>query len=490
MLLAAALRCFGLGGQSLWIDEVLTWMSAGGTGPFGWTELRENVHGPLFSLILHGWMRIAGDAEWALRLPSAMFGILTVPAMAWLARESLGRDVGVAAAWIAAGSPFLQWYGQEARNYSLLILCACVSTALLLRILRCPGAGATWGYLLATAAGMLSNLSFAFLAPLHLWAWIGPREGRSARLTRAALILAGLALVAAPWAMEAWRVWDWNRLHPARETPLREMPLRGQTTFHAGAAPFAAYALSVGYSFGPSLRELRSGGPLVAAREHAPAIAVAAIVCGALVWIGLRETRRRGRLTFMLIWLLVPVLVVSYMAIQNFKVFHPRYVAVAAPAWLLLFAAAFAALRPRGRWLAGLALGAIWGLSLWNLAFDPRYFREDYRGAAAMIRARAQAGEQVLAVYSHEPMEYYMRGAMPVRPLWLGLVADPERLDAALDQALAGASGTWIVLSREEDLDPEGVFARRLETRYPDAERLEATGVTLWRWAPRAGAVE
>ena len=149
------------------------------------------------------------------------------------------------------GSPFLQWYAQEARNYSLLILCACVSTALLLRIRRRPGAAATAGYLLATAAGMLSNLSFAFLAPLHAAFWIGPRAGRPARLRRAGLIAAGLALIAAPWAMEAAGLWDWNRLSPVRATPVQEAPLRGATTFHAGALPFAAYAFSVGYSSDP-----------------------------------------------------------------------------------------------------------------------------------------------------------------------------------------------------------------------------------------------
>ena len=465
---------------------MLTWLSAGGAGPLGWTELRENVHGPLFSLILHGWMRIAGDAEWALRLPSAVFSIATVPAMAWLAREWLGRDAGIAAAWIAAGSPFLHWYGQEARNYALLILCVCISTAQLLRLVRHPRAGITWGYLLAAAAGMLSNLSFVLLAPLHLAFWIGPREGRPARLAPAALIALGLALIASPWAVSAWRIWDWNRLHPAREAPTAEAPLRGATTFHAGAVPFAAYAFSVGYGFGPSLRELRTEGPVAAVRRHAFAVAVATVVCGALAWIGLREVRRRGRLGATLLWLLVPAAAVSYMALQNFKVFHPRYAAVAAPAWLLLFAAAFVVLRPRGRWLAGIALGAMWSMSIWNLAFDPDHRREDYRTAAARIRAQAQPGEQVLAVYSQEPMEYYMRGALPIRPLWLGLVAEPARLDSTLDAVLAGVAGTWVVLSREQDLDPDGVFARRLESRYPQAARFETNGVKIWRLTPRA----
>lgn len=484
------MRCFRLGGQSLWIDEAFTWLSAGGSGPYGWNEIRENVHGPLFSALLHGWMGLAGDSEWALRFPAALCSIATVPALAWLAREWLGKEAGIAAAWLAAASPFLQWYGQESRNYALLILCACVSTALLLRLARRPDGPASAGYLLSTAAGMLSNLSFAFLAPLHLAFWIGPREGRGPRLARAGMIALGLALIAAPWAMQAFELWDWNRLHPAREMSVQEAPLRGATTFHPGALPYAAYAFSVGYGFGPSLRELRTQGPVRAALAHTPEIAMAALVCGVLLWLGLVEARRRGRLAATLLWLLVPVLAVSYMAIQNFKVFHPRYAAVAAPAWLILFAGAFAALPRRGRWGMGLALGAIWSVSLWHLAFDPRYAREDYRGAAALIRARAQAGEQVLAVYSLEPMEYYMRGALPVRAIWLGLAADPPRLDATLDHALDEARGTWVVLSREEDLDPGGVFERRLEARHPGAQRFEANGVKVWRLAPAADAGE
>lgn len=474
------LRCFRLGEQSLWIDEVLTWYSAGGVVPLGWTELRENIHGPLYSLLLATWTRLAGDGEWALRLPSAVFGTLTVPAMAWLAHRWLGRTTAIAAAWVTAFSPFMVWYAQEARNYALLILCVCVASAALIGLGRRITNRGTLVYLAGAATGLLSNLSFVLLAPLHLWWWLRPPGDRAERAGRLGLVLLCLALIGTPWFVEMVRIWDWNRLHPAREAPVEETPLRGETTFHWGAVPFTAYTFSVGYTWGPPLREMRARGPVAAARSHAPAIAIAGVVCGLLVLLGARAFARRGRLFEAALWLLVPALLVSYVAAQNFKVFHPRYLAVASPVWLLLIAAALADLRPRGRWLLGGALGLVWGMSLWNHYAEPRYGRENYRAAAAHIRAHASPADRVLAVYSLEPMEYYMRGALPLEPFWLGFAADPQHLEQRLASALDGPAATWVVLSRSEDLDPADVFARHMAERYPDADPWRATGVRVW----------
>jgi hypothetical protein len=45
---------------------------------------------------------------------------------------------------------------------------------------------------------------------------------------------------------------------------------------------------------------------------------------------------------------------------------------------------------------------------------------------------------------------------------------------------MADAGGAWVVLSRPEDLDPSGAFARRFETLHPDAERFAFEGVRVW----------
>jgi len=139
---AALLRLFRLGHQSLWIDEQFTLRSAGLPGGFAWRDLLDNVHGPLHSLAVAAAAAVFGTSEWALRLPSALAGIAFVPVMAWLATRFAGRDTAVPAVWLAAASPFAVWYSQECRNYAFVMLAAAAATAALLELhRRCPPGG-------------------------------------------------------------------------------------------------------------------------------------------------------------------------------------------------------------------------------------------------------------------------------------------------------------------------------------------------------------
>jgi len=479
-LVAAALRVFHLGRQSLWIDEVMTWYNAEIGSRLALDEVLGNVHGPLHGVIVHLWCGIAGDSEWALRLPSVVAGVVLVPALAWLAAAWLGREAAAPAAWLAAVSPFLVWYSQEARNYSLFILCVALSAAALLSLRKQPSVRTAAAYVAAAGSGLLSSFTLAMIAPLHLLWWLGGPGDRGRRAKLLGLSTIVLVLLVLPWVPQLLRIWDWQRLHPASAAGSNTPPLRGSTTFHPVAIPFALHAFAVGYTLGPSLHELRVEASARTLARHAPEIAAVTLVFGVLGMLGLAALRRRGRLGEALLWLLAPTLVVSYFAVQNFKVFHPRYLSVAYPAFLLVLAAGLAGLGRRARVAAGVALGALWLASLHHLYFDPRYAKEDYRGAAALVRARGAAGEKLLAVNSEEPMLYYYRGPLPQDRLWLGFVERPERLRQKLDEALGDARGAWVVLSRPEDLDPRGVFAETLDRRFPDAERFGFTGVQVW----------
>lgn len=474
------LRAFRLGHQSLWIDEVFTWTSAAIGRSLGLRDLLENVHGPLYSALVHAWAALAGDHEWTLRFPSAVCGVLTVPAMGWLALRWLGRETVIPALWLTAASPFLVWYSQEARNYSMLVLFVALSGAALLELRERVSVGGLARYAVAAAAGLLSNLSFALLAPLHLAWWLdAPAAARGRRWLALAAAAVLLLLVALPWVPQMARTWDWKRLHPAREEVAGETPLRGATTFHAAAVPFALHAFAVGYTLGPSLRELKLDPPQ-AVKRHLPELALTALVFGALGIRGLVAVARRRRLADTLWWILVPAAVVSYFAMQNFKVFHPRYLAVSAPCVVLVLAAAFADLGRRARWGLGAAVAALWSVSLFHHYFDPAYAREDYRGALAPVLQAGVAGEQVLAAGSEEPVFYYYRGPLRIERFWLGFAADPARLDAKMSEALARAPGTWVVLSRAEDLDPEDHFARALGRRFPEVRPQLYNGVRVW----------
>jgi len=281
-----------------------------------------------------------------------------------------------------------------------------------------------------------------------------------------------------PWLPAVSHVWDWSRLAPGRAVPAAEAGLRGPNTMHAAAVPFALHAFAMGYSGGPSLGELRRS-PAAAVRAHATELALAAVVFGLLGVLGLRAVARRRLLADTCLWLIAPALAVSYFAANNFKVFHPRYIAVSLPCLLLVVAAAFADLGPRARRVLAVAVALLWAGSLARMAFEPKYGREDYRTAMLNVRAGFEPGERVLAVGAPEPVEWYGRG-LDVSRWWLGFAGRPERMQQTLSDSLRAAPGTWVVLSRAEDDDPEGRCARWLDERTPPARRWSANGVQVW----------
>jgi 4-amino-4-deoxy-L-arabinose transferase-like glycosyltransferase len=482
LAVAAILRLFRIGSQSLWVDEAFSWHGAGVLEPWGPARYLAEVHGPLYGILLHGWSRIVGDSEWALRLPSAFLGVALVAAIARLAARWLGEETALPAAWLAAGSPFLIWYGQEARNYTLLMLCACLASLALLHQREAVTRRALAGYIAAAWAGLLSNLSFSMLGPVHARWWLATPGRPWRRLARAAGVGALLLVLISPWAGPVRRVWDLRRLEPVRGVEAGETPLRGAGAFHAAAIPFAAVSFSVGYTLGPSLRELRASPGLATVRPYALPLAAAGLVFGTLTALGAGALHRRGRLGEAVLWIVVPVGLLTYFAVHNFKVFHPRYLAVTVPGFLALLAAALADLTPRRRRLAGLAVAMLWTVSLAHHYFDPRYRKEDMRGAGRLLAARAVVGEKILAVNTETLLFYYYRGPVPISDYWLGWAADPALCERHIRRLSPGASGVWIVWTRGEDLDPNGAFARNLAAAHPDLEEFQFDGVRVWHY--------
>jgi uncharacterized membrane protein len=412
-------------------------------------------------------------------MPSVVLGVATVPLMAWMASCWLGPASAVPAAWLAAGSPFLLWYSQEARNYALLFPCVCVGAVALLGLRRRLTVGRLVGFQLASTAGLLANLSYALLAPLAMLWWMGPKQDRARRLLVLAGVVAVMVLALSPWVPRGAEAWDWRRLDPGGEYRVHEVS-RGTREFHPGVYPFTLHAFAVGYSFGPAIRELRTEPTERVMRAHAAELAVVVLLFGALAVLAWRAAARRKELLSALTAVFAPSLLVTYGALQHFKVFHPRYVSVSFPFLLALVAAALADARPRVRLGLVAALVAVWSASLARHYFVPIYGKEDMRGAIAIVRSRELPGERVLAAGADEVVFYYYRGPLPVERYWLGWAADSARAANRLDAMRAGTPGVWLVWSRGEDLDPRGAFLRQMEARFPRAETWRTEGVRLW----------
>jgi mannosyltransferase len=115
------LRFYNLGFNSLWLDEASTYDFAIRSIPDIWKATAGGeFNPPLFYWIEH-FMLILGNNEVILRFVPALAGVMTIPLIYFAGKEFLDRNVGIIAAAAFAFSPFLIFYSQEARAYSLVL---------------------------------------------------------------------------------------------------------------------------------------------------------------------------------------------------------------------------------------------------------------------------------------------------------------------------------------------------------------------------------
>jgi mannosyltransferase len=395
-LLAAALRLGTLDLQSFWYDEAFTPVHV--LHPGLAATLRAFVHTentpPLWYVVVWGFSRVLGTGEIALRLPSALAGIATVP-VAWgigweLARRGVsGRRAAILTAALVAVNPLFIWYSQEARAYAFFVLFAALAMLCMLRADREPSPRRYALFALTGALALLSHYFAIFLLiPMALWllrphraAAVVDRDAerreiaerlrsgrrgsagallpppRSALLAVAALALVGLALVPLIVAQGGHGTqWIGEWALAARLEAIPQYYLTGYSAapLGHGVELLVALAILAGVAFAlwRVLTPQESDGALLA-------LAIAA--CGVLLPLALA------------------LLGADYLAPRNL---------VAAMIPLSATVGVIVAARRAGR--TGMALGGLIALAFLALSVDvdlsPRLQRGDWRGLAQALR--------------------------------------------------------------------------------------------------------
>ncbi len=134
LLVATYLRAYRLQDESLWYDEgfSIALARASPAEAVAWTA--QDVHPPLYYLLLHLWVRPCGDSAFSVRGLSALAGMATVPLLYAVGKRISGPSAGLLAALLTAVSPLYIYYSREARMYALLTLLAAASAYIMLRI--------------------------------------------------------------------------------------------------------------------------------------------------------------------------------------------------------------------------------------------------------------------------------------------------------------------------------------------------------------------
>lgn len=426
LLVTFGLRAFHLDFQSLWSDEGISLVRS--SLPPGTMLAQMPVeHVPGYFLLLHGWMRLVGSHDFALRYLSLLPSVWAVTLIYRLAADLGWPRAGLWAALLLATNGFQVWYAQEARMYSWLLAAGALSALACWRLFtRATGWGTWTVYVLATAATIYLHF-FGFLAPLSHTVWAGGWLiwGRSRRVVwRWAAAGVAVALLFAPWG---WRTLDLLRFEGWRP-PLdpRQVP----------------WLLLHAYSVGETMPDPWG--------RWLPWLYAGLALMGLAAW--LRRARLAG--AFLATLLGAAVGMVWLMVVRQ-PDFHVRYPILISLPLMLLTGGGIAALGGMRRtWgallpaLVGVGLVAANGAALQRLYVDTTLHKPDFRGAAAAINQGVTAADVVLVdgpnpelVFAH-----YYTGAAPVFDLRDLAGADPAQIEARLAEATQGAVTAWELL--------------------------------------------
>jgi mannosyltransferase len=367
-------------GVGFWIDEGLSVGIA--DRPLGDIPgvLRQDGSPPLYYLVLHFWLALAGRSEESVHALSVLFAVLCVPVAFWAGWTLFGRRTAWIAALLAALNPFMTQYAQEGRMYALVTLLGLVSLTCWLQafttdadsIRRAPAIG----FAVALAAMLYTHNWALFFGAATGVAWLlllwRARGSERRRLLRTGLLAYGGAVVLyAPWIP--------NTLYQAAHT----------------GAPWAE---------APSLAVLASVPARILGEVAEVAVLLAA---GSGVVALLRWRDARSRAVTALLVIAVFTIVIAWLSSQLSPAWAARYLAAGVPPFLLLAAAGFASAGRLG--IAGLALVAV----LWAIDGAPAE-KSNVRAVAESIGPSLRPGDLVVSTQPEQVsvLDYYLPGGL------------------------------------------------------------------------------
>jgi mannosyltransferase len=481
--LAFALRLQSLAFQSLWRDEADAIRFALVPLPdMLKTFSQPGFNGPLYFLLLRGWIDLAGQSEFAIRFPSLLFGVISLALIYSLGTRLFSRPIGLIAATLLAVSGYHVWYSQEAKMYTLIAALALAAIYCLRRGLE-DGQARCWSsVVVCTSLAVYAHILAALLIPVEMLlavAW-WPRTARRhrRRLTPALISFAVLSVPYLPLA-----VW---------QLPLIFQP--GETGFNQYTLGQMLNVLNGAYTRG-ILNSLDDTWAVIVA-----GLAVALVLLGVLT--RLSKNNRAPSAAGLAIWLTLPVLAIWFVSLHR-PLFTDRYVIWIMPAYYLAIAlgldAVWHARSAQSLWrgavraaaaVSGIVLIVTSALSINAQATTP--YKSDFRSAAKVVAAAIQPGDVLMfqISYIQYTFDYYyqtphtsLAGPYTNYPGNNDGYQDSEAtVFAQLDRVFQDQRGVWLIASEVSLWDTRNLLQRWLEAHGAPTQQHSFAQVTVTRY--------
>jgi heme/copper-type cytochrome/quinol oxidase subunit 4 len=476
LLVATAARFYRLD-TSLWYDEIDTLLN------FVQLPTRELIHSlrsnnhMFYSLQAQASIALFSESAWSLRLPAVLFGLASLVAIWALARCATGRVEALVVAFLLAISYHHVWFSQDARGYTELLFWT--TWAMLLFARGLAGSGwRTWTlYAISMTAASYTHLSALFfflghgIVYLAALALLRVRPGYFRRHPALAGapgwkplfgFALGTALTIALYAPLLSQVL--NLIHSMTVDPTNgpgewRHPWR---TVQEVAATLSGAGPLVPFVLGAAVIALASGVIFLARKQ--PVITAAYLLHIPLVMLVLATLNSRIWPRFFLV-----DIGFIYLAVVHGTFVLCRYAArgLGSEGGTVL----------RARIFTATAVVVMTGGSLWMLARNYAYPKQDFAGAAAYVERERRPDDAVTSLpVGHLGFRLYA-------PQW-SVVNSVAELNALRQSA----PRTWVVVAFQRP-GPPGPIGEAVAENFDAVKRLPGTlfngDIVIYRSRPR-----
>lgn len=404
MLVGGFLRFYQLGLNALWLDEAATIrLSQGGFWQIWQNTVAGEFNPPLFHWIEYAMMGAFGNNEFVLRFVPAFFGMMAIPLFYLIGLEFKDKYAGYIMAAACAFSPFLIYYSQEARAYSILLFLIAATTLFFFRGLRTNDIKDWVAFTVLGAVAFWTHFyALVFVLAMFGYLWIiAIRECKSMLiyLTRVGGYFCLWILLTFPLLAEL------GQLFAKRTLTAPTYGIQGIGIVYDTFRGFSAFSDLVLIIF------------------------LALFVMG-IIWIYMQDRKRAG----FMIWIF-PVVFLFSLGASYVIPMLPRYLIFMSIFFYLGIACSYGAIRKVTKWEPmQTAMTIIVLIGLMAVPFVSTYYagetKDDWRGVSAYLETVTVPGDSVIAIpnYIELPLSYYYASFFDDTDMWgVSTVAELER---------------------------------------------------------------
>lgn len=434
MAIAAAISLTYFTNSSLRLDEAQSlWQTSHSTRGL-LKVLAEDVHVPLYHLILRYLQSPFGSSLGVARLFSLGCFITTIPMVYLLGKRGFNHRTGLIAAVLVSISPFMVWYGSEARMYAMLALVTVINQYFFIGIAQ-NRSRQWWAYALSAVIGIYTHYFFAFVLLTQGMFYLLKRkdfpEGSFIRFSATAVFVAASF---APWLVY-----------------VRSLGLANSTQPRLGApSTIDVFNTFAQFLFGFQVDSVNT---------------IIVSLWPLMVLLVLLAVQNRKSLPlagkYFTLATFLPIVGAFGLSLVIKPLYLSRYLIVALPSMAFLVVWLLSTYPRRIAWSVGsLLFAAIIFSSRLQITSAATPVKENYRQASEYLEQNSSARDVIIisAPFTIYPIEYYYGGqaSLTTLPIWNRYQDEPlpqfkeDELAAQADKLLGNHQQAWVLLSYDQ----------------------------------------